>query len=59
VTLTEVVDAAVEAARPSTDPPGRLTGWGQHDDRQRATDAGFGRHITKPVDSEAIEPLLH
>jgi CheY-like chemotaxis protein len=36
-----------------------LTGWGQHDDRQRATDAGFDRHITKPVDSEAIEPLLH
>lgn len=36
-----------------------LTGWGQHSDRQRAKDAGFDRHITKPVDSEVIEPLLH
>ncbi len=36
-----------------------LTGWGQHDDRQRAKDAGFERHITKPVDSEVIEALLH
>jgi CheY-like chemotaxis protein len=36
-----------------------LTGWGQHDDRERAKDAGFDRHITKPVDSAAIEPLLH
>jgi CheY-like chemotaxis protein len=36
-----------------------LTGWGQHDDRQRAKDAGFDRHLTKPVDSEALEPLLN
>ena len=36
-----------------------LTGWGQHDDRERAKEAGFDRHITKPVDSEVIEPLLH
>jgi signal transduction histidine kinase/CheY-like chemotaxis protein len=36
-----------------------LTGWGQHDDRQRAKDAGFDRHLTKPVDSEALQPLLH
>jgi signal transduction histidine kinase len=35
-----------------------LTGWGQHDDRQRAKAAGFDLHITKPVDSGAIEPLL-
>ena len=27
-----------------------LTGWGQDVDRRRATDAGFDRHLTKPVD---------
>jgi len=36
-----------------------LTGWGQDDDRQRAQDAGFDRHLTKPVDPEALEALLY
>ncbi len=27
-----------------------LTGWGQPEDKQRATAAGFDRHFTKPVD---------
>ncbi|HEX5069684.1 MAG TPA: PAS domain S-box protein [Vicinamibacterales bacterium] len=27
-----------------------LTGWGQDADRKRAADAGFDRHLTKPVD---------
>lgn len=35
-----------------------LTGWGQDDDRQRAKDAGFDQHMTKPVDPEALERLL-
>jgi CheY-like chemotaxis protein len=35
-----------------------LTGWGQDDDRQRAKDAGFDRHLTKPVDTDALEKLL-
>jgi CheY-like chemotaxis protein len=35
-----------------------LTGWGQDDDRQRAKDAGFDRHMTKPVDTDALEKLL-
>jgi PAS domain S-box-containing protein len=35
-----------------------LTGWGQDGDRQRANDAGFDRHMTKPVESGALEALL-
>jgi len=35
-----------------------LTGWGQESDRQRATDAGFDRHLTKPVDPDALESLI-
>jgi CheY-like chemotaxis protein len=26
-----------------------VTGWGQEGDKQRATDAGFDCHLTKPV----------
>jgi two-component system, sensor histidine kinase len=35
-----------------------VTGWGQEDDRQRAREAGFDRHLVKPVDPEAIETIL-
>jgi PAS domain S-box-containing protein len=35
-----------------------LTGWGQDDDRLRATQAGFDHHLTKPVDPETVERLL-
>jgi PAS domain S-box-containing protein len=35
-----------------------LTGWGQDEDRQRAKEAGFDRHLTKPVDTDALEILL-
>jgi PAS domain S-box-containing protein len=35
-----------------------LTGWGQEDDRQRAIDAGFDRHLTKPVDPDALVSLI-
>jgi PAS domain S-box-containing protein len=31
-----------------------LTGWGQSDDRQRAFDAGFDAHLTKPPDIESL-----
>jgi signal transduction histidine kinase/ActR/RegA family two-component response regulator len=34
------------------------TGWGQKEDRDLASAAGFDRHMTKPVDPEAIEALL-
>ncbi|WP_437681765.1 hybrid sensor histidine kinase/response regulator [Sorangium sp. So ce131] len=35
-----------------------LTGWGQQEDKQRATEAGFDVHLTKPVDPGAIKALL-
>ncbi|HYH66202.1 MAG TPA: response regulator [Urbifossiella sp.] len=35
-----------------------LTGWGQDGDRQRAAEAGFDHHLTKPVDPEALTRLL-
>jgi signal transduction histidine kinase/DNA-binding response OmpR family regulator len=35
-----------------------LTGWGQESDRQKAMDAGFDHHLTKPVDPDALEALL-
>jgi CheY-like chemotaxis protein len=34
------------------------TGWGQEDDRRRATEAGFDRHMLKPVDSTALVAVL-
>jgi signal transduction histidine kinase/ActR/RegA family two-component response regulator len=35
-----------------------LTGWGSHEDRQRALDAGFDVHLTKPVDAEKLYGAL-
>jgi CheY-like chemotaxis protein len=35
-----------------------LTGWGQDSDRQRAQDAGFDWHLTKPVDPDALQALI-
>jgi signal transduction histidine kinase/CheY-like chemotaxis protein len=35
-----------------------VTGWGQPDDRNRARDAGFDRHLVKPVDPEDIEAII-
>jgi signal transduction histidine kinase/ActR/RegA family two-component response regulator len=35
-----------------------VTGWGQEDDRRRAHEAGFDRHLVKPIDPSAIEALL-
>jgi signal transduction histidine kinase len=35
-----------------------LTGWGQESDRQLAIDAGFDRHLTKPVNTDALETYL-
>ncbi|RYF39072.1 MAG: response regulator, partial [Comamonadaceae bacterium] len=36
-----------------------LTGWGSEADRQRAQDAGFDHHLTKPVDLQLLEALFH
>jgi signal transduction histidine kinase/CheY-like chemotaxis protein len=35
-----------------------LTGWGQESDRDRAREAGFDRHLVKPVDPETLRDLL-
>jgi CheY-like chemotaxis protein len=35
-----------------------LTGWGQDEDRQRSTAAGFDFHLVKPVDFVTLEQLL-
>jgi len=34
-----------------------LTGWGQHDARQRTIEAGFDHHLIKPVDFDDIKRL--
>jgi len=35
-----------------------LTGWGQDEDRRRSHEAGFDRHLVKPVDPQALMKLL-
>ena len=35
-----------------------LTGWGQEEDRRRTEEAGFNRHLVKPVDPAALVDLL-
>jgi len=36
-----------------------MTGWAREADRHRALEAGFDRHVTKPVDADVIEALLN
>jgi CheY-like chemotaxis protein/two-component sensor histidine kinase len=35
-----------------------LTGWGQDEDRQRSSAAGFDHHLVKPADIEQLRQLL-
>jgi len=35
-----------------------VSGWGQSEDRQRATDAGFDLHFRKPIGLPALEGIL-
>ena len=35
-----------------------ITGWGQPEDRRLSDQAGFDRHLVKPVDADAIEDVL-
>jgi PAS domain S-box-containing protein len=35
-----------------------LTGWGQEDDRQKSSAAGFDHHLVKPVEFAALTKLL-
>ena len=36
-----------------------LTGWGQDEDKRRATEAGFDRHFTKPLDPADLQKLIN
>lgn len=35
-----------------------ITGWGQDNDKQRALEAGFDYHFTKPVDPQQLSALI-
>jgi CheY-like chemotaxis protein len=35
-----------------------LTGWGQADDLRQASEAGFDRHLVKPVEEAVLQKLL-
>ncbi len=35
-----------------------MTGWGQEEDRRRSHEAGFDRHMVKPVDPQELMELL-
>ena len=35
-----------------------LTGWGADDDRRRTLDAGYDRHLVKPVDMAALAKMI-
>ncbi|HKP56905.1 MAG TPA: response regulator [Polyangiales bacterium] len=35
-----------------------VSGWGQTDDKQRALDAGFDAHVTKPIEANMLAHLL-
>jgi CheY-like chemotaxis protein len=35
-----------------------VSGWARDADRRRAHEAGFDRHLTKPIDPDVLEALL-
>ncbi|HEX5030308.1 MAG TPA: PAS domain S-box protein [Candidatus Eisenbacteria bacterium] len=35
-----------------------ITGWGQQEDKRRAREAGFDRHVTKPIDIETLDRMV-
>jgi CheY-like chemotaxis protein len=35
-----------------------VTGWGEPDDKERTSAAGFDHHLIKPVDVDEVEKLL-
>jgi CheY-like chemotaxis protein len=36
-----------------------ITGWGQEDDKRRASEAGFDAHLTKPADPTEVGRFLN
>jgi signal transduction histidine kinase/CheY-like chemotaxis protein len=59
------IDGYELARRVRTTPGGEklvlvaITGWGQASDRNRARQAGFDHHLTKPVQLETIQAVLN
>jgi signal transduction histidine kinase len=50
---------AIRASAGGTEPlMVALTGWGQPEDQRRSLEAGFDRHLTKPVDPKLLRSLL-
>ena len=35
-----------------------VTGWGQDDDKRKSQEAGFDRHMVKPVDPGSLMKVL-
>ncbi len=35
-----------------------ITGWGQDADRRRSQEAGFNRHVVKPIDPDSLSEIL-
>ena len=35
-----------------------VTGYGQEEDRRRSREAGFDRHLVKPVDPDLLRKLI-
>jgi CheY-like chemotaxis protein len=35
-----------------------VTGWGQDEDRNKSREAGFDRHLVKPVDLAELRTIL-
>ncbi|HKO22036.1 MAG TPA: PAS domain S-box protein [Candidatus Eisenbacteria bacterium] len=35
-----------------------VTGWGQEEDKRRAREAGFDRHVTKPIDIGTLDRMV-
>ena len=58
------MDGFEAAARMRSEPWGAtariiaLTGWGQAEDKRRTAEAGFAAHFVKPLDLQALLPLL-
>ena len=48
----------IRAARGSSPLIVAITGWGQREDRERAREAGFDHHFTKPVDVDRLMELV-
>jgi CheY-like chemotaxis protein/nitrogen-specific signal transduction histidine kinase len=59
-----VMDGCEVARRIRQLPGGRdiflvaVTGWGQDGDRLRTSEAGFDKHLVKPVDSDQVQAVL-